>query len=55
MAPHLRHLVDPEGVDPAVAATYACSGITVYSAISKAMPMDRRTRRSWWSAPAASG
>src|SRR6185437_5429144 len=33
IAPHPRHLVDPGKVDPAVAATYACSGITVYSAI----------------------
>ncbi len=39
IAPHPRHLVDPGNVDPAVAATYACSGITVYSAIRKAMPM----------------
>ena len=34
-----RHLVDPGTLDPAVAATYACSGITVYSAIKKVMPM----------------
>lgn len=39
LAPHPRHLVDPDGVDPAVAATYACSGITVYSAIRKVMPL----------------
>lgn len=39
VAPHPRHLVDPGSLDPAVAATYACSGITVYSAIKKAMPM----------------
>ena len=39
VAPHPRHLVDPGKLDPAVAATYACSGITVYSAILKAMPM----------------
>ena len=39
IAPHPRHLVDPGNIDPAVAATYACSGITVYSAIKKAMPM----------------
>ena len=38
IAPHPRHLVDPGTLDPAVAATYACSGITVYSAIRKAMP-----------------
>ncbi|WP_158744711.1 alcohol dehydrogenase [Acidisphaera sp. L21] len=34
-----RHLVDPGNVDPALAATYACSGITVYSAIKKVMPL----------------
>jgi propanol-preferring alcohol dehydrogenase len=39
IAPHPRHLIDPGSVDPAVAATYACSGITVYSAIRKAMPV----------------
>ena len=39
VAPHPRHLVDPGTLDPAVAATYACSGITVYSAIRKAMPV----------------
>src|SRR5579872_2091625 len=38
VAPHPRHLVDPGSLDPAVAATYACSGITVYSAIKKVMP-----------------
>ena len=37
LAPHPRHLIDPGSVDPAVAATYACSGITVYSAIRKAV------------------
>jgi len=39
VAPHPRHLVDPGSLDPAVAATYACSGITVYSAINKVLPM----------------
>ena len=39
IAPHPRHLVDPGTLDPAVAATYACSGITVYSAIKKVMPI----------------
>ncbi len=39
IAPHPRHLVDPGTLDPAMAATYACSGITVYSAIRKLMPM----------------
>ncbi len=39
LAPHPRHLVDPGTIDPAVAATYACSGITVYSAIQKVLPL----------------
>jgi len=39
LAPEPRHLVDPGDLDPALAATYACSGITVYSAIRKVMPM----------------
>ncbi len=39
LATSWRHLVDISGVDPALAATYACSGLTVYSAINKAMPM----------------
>ncbi len=39
VAPHPRHLVDPGSLDPAIAATYACSGITVYSAIRKVMPL----------------
>lgn len=37
VAPHPRHLVDLGSLDPAVAATYACSGITVFSGIKKAM------------------
>lgn len=39
LVPHPRYLVDAEGVDPAVGATYACSGITTYSAIAKIMPI----------------
>jgi alcohol dehydrogenase, propanol-preferring len=39
IAPQPRHLVDPGSLNPAVAATYACSGITVYSAIKKVMPL----------------
>jgi alcohol dehydrogenase, propanol-preferring len=39
VAPHPRHLIDPGNLDPAVAATYACSGITVYSAIKKVLPI----------------
>jgi alcohol dehydrogenase/propanol-preferring alcohol dehydrogenase len=39
VAPHPRHLVDPGNLNPAVAATYACSGITVYAAIKKVLPL----------------
>ncbi len=39
VAPHPRHLIDPGTLDPALAATYACSGVTVYSAIRKMLPM----------------
>jgi len=40
VVPHSRYLADPGKVDPALAATYACSGLTVYSAIRKIMPLD---------------
>jgi alcohol dehydrogenase/propanol-preferring alcohol dehydrogenase len=43
LAPEPRHLVDPGDIDPALAATYACSGITVFSAINKVMPMEAGT------------
>lgn len=39
IAAHARHLIDPGDLDPALAATYACSGITVFSAIRKVMPL----------------
>ena len=39
LVPHSRFLVDMGGVDPALASTFACSGITVYSAIKKIMPL----------------
>jgi propanol-preferring alcohol dehydrogenase len=39
LVPEPRHLVALDGVPPALAATYACSGITVYSAILKVMPL----------------
>ncbi len=34
-----RYLVDPGELDPALAATYACSGLTVLSAVRKIMPL----------------
>ena len=40
VVPHSRYLADPGTVDLALAATYACSGLTVYSAVNKIMPLD---------------
>jgi alcohol dehydrogenase, propanol-preferring len=40
VVPHGRYLFDPGSVDPALAATYACSGLTCYSAVNKIMPLD---------------
>ena len=37
--PHPRYLVDFGDLDPSLAATYACSGLTVYAAIRKIMPL----------------
>ncbi|MBB3898970.1 alcohol dehydrogenase [Roseococcus suduntuyensis] len=42
LATHWRHLIPIDGLDPALAATYACSGVTVYSAIRKLMPMGKK-------------
>ncbi|MBB5693812.1 alcohol dehydrogenase [Muricoccus pecuniae] len=39
LVPDARYLVPLDGLDPAVAATYACSGITVHSAIRKLGPI----------------
>ena len=39
MVPHERYLIDPGELDPALAATYACSGITVLSAVRKLLPL----------------
>ena len=38
--PHARYLADPGKVDPALAATYACSGLTIYSSLKKVMPLN---------------
>jgi len=40
VVPHARYLVDPGDVDPAVAATFGCSGITVLNAIRTLMPLE---------------
>lgn len=39
VVPHPRYLLDVEGLDPSVAATYACSGLTAYSAAKKVLPL----------------
>ncbi|WP_374414704.1 alcohol dehydrogenase [Novosphingobium colocasiae] len=38
--PNETYLFAFDGIDPAVAATFPCSGLTVYSAIQKAMPLN---------------
>lgn len=38
LVPHPRYLVDIEGIDPALAATYACSGLTSLGALRKLGP-----------------
>jgi D-arabinose 1-dehydrogenase-like Zn-dependent alcohol dehydrogenase len=38
---HPRYLVDADGIDPAWAATLACSGLTTFSAVSKLAPIPR--------------
>jgi alcohol dehydrogenase, propanol-preferring len=39
LVPHPRYLIDLGGVDPALASTFACSGITVLGAIKKLGPV----------------
>jgi len=39
LVPHSRYLVDATGIDPAWAATLACSGLTTFSAVSKLTPI----------------
>ncbi|MCK9503769.1 MAG: alcohol dehydrogenase [Porticoccaceae bacterium] len=40
IVPSADYLVDYGDIDPALASTFACSGITVYSAIKKLFPLD---------------
>jgi len=35
LVPHPRYLIDVTGIDPSLAATYACSGLTAFSALKK--------------------
>ncbi|KXH34534.1 alcohol dehydrogenase [Colletotrichum simmondsii] len=39
MVPHPKYLVDLGSLDPAVACTFGCSGITTLSAVSKVLPL----------------
>jgi D-arabinose 1-dehydrogenase-like Zn-dependent alcohol dehydrogenase len=40
MVPHPKYLIDYEGVPRNLACTYACAGITAYSALKKIAPLD---------------
>lgn len=40
LVPDAKYLVDAKGVDPSVACTFGCSGITVLSAIRKVFPLE---------------
>lgn len=35
LVPHSRYLLDASGIDPVLAGTYMCSGLTAYSALKK--------------------
>lgn len=39
VVPHQKYLIDLGDLDPAVACTFGCSGITTLSAVSKVMPL----------------
>jgi D-arabinose 1-dehydrogenase-like Zn-dependent alcohol dehydrogenase len=39
--PHPKYLVDASGIDPAWAATLACSGLTTFSAVSQLKPIPK--------------
>jgi D-arabinose 1-dehydrogenase-like Zn-dependent alcohol dehydrogenase len=41
LIPHPRYLVDASGIDPAWAATLACSGLTTYSAAARLAPIPK--------------
>ncbi len=40
LVPHPKHLVEIGDMDPSVAAPFACSGLTVYGALKKALPVE---------------
>jgi D-arabinose 1-dehydrogenase-like Zn-dependent alcohol dehydrogenase len=35
LVPHPRYLIDADGIDPAIAGSYMCSGLTAFSALKK--------------------
>ena len=39
VVPHPKFLVDIGDIDPTIATPYACSGLTVYTALKKALPV----------------
>ena len=41
LVPHPRYLIDAHGIDPAWAATLACSGLAAYSAVLRLNPLPR--------------
>ena len=41
IVPHVRYLIDYEGVPTELACTYACSGLTAYSALRKVAGLDK--------------
>lgn len=42
LVPHPKYLVDVSGLDPTLAATFACSGLTAYGALQKAVGAPER-------------
>ena len=40
IVPHPKYLVDYEGIPTELACTYACAGLTAYSALKKLMPLE---------------
>ena len=53
LVPHPKYLVDIGDVDPTIATPYSCSGVTVYSALKKAMRCS--TPNGWRSSAPAAG
>jgi D-arabinose 1-dehydrogenase-like Zn-dependent alcohol dehydrogenase len=52
VVPHPRYLVDTGNIDPAWAATLACSGLSAYSAVAKLQPI---AREEWVAVVGAGG